>query len=295
MDTLESLGKRIATTEDLKSVVRTMKSLSAVNIRQYDQAVTALREYDRTIEMGFQVVLRGGRHASLQADKQDGRVVAVVFGSDHGLCGGFNREVTRFAIEDLRERHRLSSGDIHFLVVGARAASEVKAAGEALTRQFRMPGSVAGMTDTAQQILLEIDRCRQEDGAGRVLLFHNLRQEAARTSPRGLQLLPLHGRWLRHLTERPWPSRVLPAFTMDAASLFAALVRQHLFIALFRAGAESAASEHAMRLMAMQAAERNIEDHLGEMSADYRRRRQQTITEELLDIIGGFEVLSKPG
>lgn len=294
MDTLESLSKRIATTEDLKSVVHTMKSLSAVSIRQYDQAVTALREYDRTIEMGFQVVLRSGHHASLQADPPDGRVAAVVFGSDHGLCGGFNREVVHFAVEDLRERHRLASGDIRFLVAGARAASEIEAAGETVSRQFRMPGSVAGMTDTAQQILLEIDRCRQEEGVARVFLFHNLRQEAARTSPRGLQLLPLYGGWLRHLAERPWPSRALPTFTMDAASLFAALVRQHLFIALFRAGAESAASEHAMRLVAMQAAEHNIEDHLGEMTAEYRRKRQETITEELLDIVAGFEVLSTP-
>jgi len=79
---------------------------------------------------------------------------------------------------------------------------------------------------------------------------------------------------------------------MEPSALLAALVRQHLFISLFRAGAESAASEHATRLAAMQAAERNIDDHLDEMNGAYRQRRQALITEELLDVVAGFEALT---
>ena len=79
---------------------------------------------------------------------------------------------------------------------------------------------------------------------------------------------------------------------MDTEALFAALVRQHLFMGLFHTGAESAASEHATRLAAMQAAERNIEDHLTEMNTAFRRLRQASITEELLDVVAGFEALS---
>ncbi len=61
---------------------------------------------------------------------------------------------------------------------------------------------------------------------------------------------------------------------------------------MFRAGAESTASEHATRLGAMQAAARNIDEHLDEMNAEYRRVRQQFITEELLDVVAGFEALT---
>ena len=81
-------------------------------------------------------------------------------------------------------------------------------------------------------------------------------------------------------------------FTMDPAALFAALARQHLFVTLYRATAESLASEHASRLVAMQTAEKNIEEHLTETTAAYRRKRQEAITSELLEIVAGFEASS---
>ena len=290
METLEALGKHIATTQDLRSIVRTMKSLSAVSIRQYERAVEALRDHSRTIEMGLQVLLRHGGFTVPEPERPEGATLAIVFGSDHGLCGRFNREIVRFAREEVKRRGG-GRDDILYLVAGARAAAQLDAAGERLGRTFLLPGSVAGLTETAQAILLEIDAHRTRRTVARVLVFNNMHSEGSTASPDGAQLLPLDPEWLRRLAERPWRSRSLPAFTMDAAELFAALVRQHLFIGLFRAGAESAASEHAARLAAMQAAERNIEDHLTEMNAAYRRVRQASITEELLDVVAGFEAL----
>ncbi len=79
---------------------------------------------------------------------------------------------------------------------------------------------------------------------------------------------------------------------MDWQRLFSALVREHLFIALYRAFAESVATENASRLASMQAAEKNIQNHLSGLTGQYHRSRQQTITEELLDIVAGFETLA---
>ena len=79
---------------------------------------------------------------------------------------------------------------------------------------------------------------------------------------------------------------------MEPGALLSSLVRRHLFVTLYQAFAEALASEHASRLSAMQAAERNIEDHLDELRAELARTRQEAITAELLDIVGGFEALS---
>jgi len=73
--------------------------------------------------------------------------------------------------------------------------------------------------------------------------------------------------------------------------LFSALIRQHLFVVLYRAVAESLASENASRLASMQAAEKNIQEHLAGLTMRYHQERQQSITEELLDIVTGFETL----
>jgi F-type H+-transporting ATPase subunit gamma len=73
--------------------------------------------------------------------------------------------------------------------------------------------------------------------------------------------------------------------------LLSALIRQYLFVALHRATVESLASENAARLSSMQAAEKNIEERLTDLTAEYRQQRQNSITGELLDIVSGFEAL----
>jgi len=79
---------------------------------------------------------------------------------------------------------------------------------------------------------------------------------------------------------------------MDWRRLFQALIRHHLFGSLYRAFAESLASEHASRLTSMQGAEKNIEARLAELKAQFHQLRQMSITEELLDIVSGFTALT---
>jgi F-type H+-transporting ATPase subunit gamma len=82
---------------------------------------------------------------------------------------------------------------------------------------------------------------------------------------------------------------------MDRNRLFSALLRQYLFISLFRAFGDSLASENASRLASMQGAEKNIRDLLETLYNQYHQRRQMAITEELLDIVSGFEALESEG
>ena len=95
------------------------------------------------------------------------------------------------------------------------------------------------------------------------------------------------------MEEEVWPSRSLPTFSMDHEQLFARLLRQYLFVTLFRACAESQASEHTSRLSAMQSAQRNLDDRLEEVTLTYRRARQTVITSELLDLVSGFEAITR--
>ena len=290
METLEALGKRIATTKDLQSIVRTMKSLSAVSIRQYEQAAAALMEYNRTIELGLQVLLRERPVPDAMRAQPELATAAIVFGSDHGLCGRFNEQIGRFAHAEMRKRIAVARDRV-YLAVGGQAATRLESLNERIDECFFLPGAVKGLTATAHAILLKIDTWQTGRGIGRVLLFHNARAADSTAAPAMVQLLPLDVGWLDRIAARHWPSRVLPTHTMDSQALFASLIREHLFVSIYRAGAESMASEHATRLASMQAAERNIQEHLEEMSGAFRRRRQEAITEELLDIVGGYESL----
>ena len=154
------------------------------------------------------------------------------------------------------------------------------------------PGNVEGLTETVQSLLIRLDTLLALRPGARILIFHNRRREEVAAQPHVTQLLPLDKDQLLGLAQQPWPSRCLPTFSMEFDRLFAALVRQHLFVALFRAAAELVASEQASRLLAMQAAERNIEQHLDEVNAEYRAQRQQQITDEIIDLLSGFEAIA---
>lgn len=288
MDSLESVGKRIATTRNLRSIVRTMKSLSAVSIRQYEEASDALRQYSETIELGLHVVLRSRATMVPMTASSDGDTGLIVFGSDYGLCGRFNEQIAQFARSEAGNE---DAGRRRWLPIGARVSALLESVNEQVDACHFLPGSVSGMTATAHSILLKVDEWRETQGINRVLLVHNRRENGANAVPNLVRLLPLDMNWLHRLAKRQWPSRRLPTFTMNDADLFSFLVRQHLFVAIFQAGVESIASEHATRLASMQSAERNIDEHLDEMDAAFRRKRQQTITEEMMDVVAGYETL----
>lgn len=84
---------------------------------------------------------------------------------------------------------------------------------------------------------------------------------------------------------------MLPSFPHDWEELLVGLLRQDLFVALYRSVAEGKAAEHGARLSAMQAAEQNIEERIDRLRNEYHQLRQAQITEQLLDVVSGFEVL----
>jgi F-type H+-transporting ATPase subunit gamma len=86
----------------------------------------------------------------------------------------------------------------------------------------------------------------------------------------------------------------LPEVLGDATATLRSLIRGYLFVSLFRACAESLASENASRLAAMERADKNIDELLGTLKATFHRLRQTGIDEELFDVISGFEALSPP-
>jgi F-type H+-transporting ATPase subunit gamma len=292
MQTLESLKRKIKTAEDLQSVVKTMKALAAVNIRQYERAVESLSDYNRTVEMGLQVLLKQ-KPAVLQFRQGSGkRWGAIVFGSDQGMCGQLNDQIVTHALEDL-DRRGVGMDDRIVLAVGLRAAGRLEDAGQPVEETFSVPGSTSGITPLVQELLWVLETWPAR-GIERVGLYFSEHLSAASYRPELFLLLPIDEEWLARVGAGSWPGRCLPLFTMDWDRLFSRLIRQYLFVSLYRAFAESLASENASRLSSMQGAERNIEEMLSRLQARFQQQRQMSITEELLDIVSGYEALADP-
>ena len=248
METIESLRRKIVVTEDLREVVKTMKTLAAVSIRQYEKAVASLRQYSHTVEMGMQIVMRGQREESSQPRPAPGRRLgAIIFGSELGMCGQFNELLVSYALERCNEL-QVAKKDRAIVAVGARAVSRLEEAGEQVESYFAVPGAVSGITSRVQELLLKIEAWQCPGGVERIMLFHHQPVSGAVYRPQAVPLLPVDLDWLDSLGQKPWPSRVLPTFTMARPRLVYALLGQHLFVSLYRAFAESLASENAARL-----------------------------------------------
>lgn len=294
MTNAQSLQAKIHHVEDLQAVVKTMKALAAVSIRQYEQAVAVLGEYSQSIETGFQIVLQQ-RHfqgeppippALSSSPLPCQRVAAIIFGSDRGLCGQFNERIATFALSQLQDYHPLIA------IAGERLITPLESENCQIDQQFAVPAAVGGIVDLTSEILLAIEAWQKQESLDRVILFYNEPRGGTTYNPRQFQLLPLDREWLYSLSQRSWSTNEIPLLTMNEEEFLSALIRQYLFLYLFRAAAASLASENASRLSSMQSAEKNIQDRISDLTSEYRRQRQSAITSELLDVVSGFEALS---
>ncbi len=290
MATVQGLGRKIRVGEELRSVVGTMKGLAAVSIHEYEEAVEALREYTETIELGMQILFAARPEAVPRRRRAAGRAGAVVIGTDQGLCGPLNRDIARAAVRWFSEEE-VPPGDRVVASLGVRAARELELAGSQVDHRPMLPESVESIAAAVEDLLPMIDEWRASRGVSRVvIIFHHPVRRTQRTV-RVFQVLPPDARRFASIAGRRWPTRMLPGFPHPWIELLRGLVRQDLFIALYRAIAEAKAAEHGARLAAMQAAEQNIDERLAELRTDYRQLRQAEITAGLLDVVSGYEAL----
>jgi F-type H+-transporting ATPase subunit gamma len=286
-----SLRHKIASADDLESVVRTMKAMAASNIGQYENAVRSLGDYYRTVQLGLAACLRHDSPPAIAGHRMHQKtnaIGAIVFGSDQGLVGQFNEVMVEFVAETLGKL----PGKKTVWAVGERIQSRLEETDLSPLAGFTLPNSISAITPLVGQILIEMEAHREKDEITQVYVFHNQPKAGAIYTPVSQRLLPLDAVWRRDLAATKWPTGNLPEVFGENEKILRALVHEYLFVSLFSACAESLASENASRLAAMQRAEKNIDELLEDLNRTFHRLRQSGIDEELFDVISGFEALS---
>ena len=292
-DSLANLRRKISGAGELRSVVRTMKAVAAANIGQYEKSVRSLVDYNRTVELGLGACFRANHDVPLVTEKkrkmQPGDIGAVIFGSDQGLVGQFNDVVVDFALK------KITGFSVKPVVwaVGERVHARVRDENLSLMGLLPVPISVNAITSLVGQILEETKNPKDYSEVTELHLFYNHPTSGSIYTPISIQLLPLNGHWRKRIETFPWPTKTLPQVIDQGTTTLRAFIREYLFVSLFRACAESLASENASRLAAMQRADKNIDELLLSLNANFHRLRQSEIDEELFDVVSGFEALRK--
>ena len=292
-DTASSLRRKISGAGDLQSVVRSMKTLAASSIGQYERAVSALADYYRTVELGLGACFResdpGGPRVRSDEPVVAGALGAIVFGSDQGLVGQFNDVIADFAIKTLGAL----PGKAQVWAVGDRVHARLADAGLPLVGLLAVPTSVKAINPLVDQLQIESESHRGTRPYAGLYVFHNCPRAGSLYEPTSQRLLPLDAQWQRRLANVPWPTGNVPEILGSGTGTLRLLIREYLFISIFRACAESLASENASRLAAMERADKNINDLLTTLNGTFHRVRQSGIDEELFDVVAGFEARSE--
>ncbi len=264
-----SLQRRQQSAGELGSVVRTMKAIS----------------------LGLYASFKRGQLRVIADDTnhQNQTTVAIIFGSDQGLVGRFNDSVAEFGQHALQHL----SGQIETWAVGERVYFLLADAGHTPTRLFHVPNSISAITPLVHDILIKSEQYRQKNQFYRFYIVHNKPLSDEGYLQTRQQLYPPDEKWYEEITALEWPSENLPEVIGAAEGTLRALIREYLFVSIYKACAESLAAENASRLAAMQRAEKNIDEMLQALKQDYNRLRKSTIDSELFDVIAGFEALKK--
>ena len=281
---LASLQHKINSAGDLQSVVRTMKAMAAVNITQYENAVNSLADY---YHVCFHQSNTAGTTANYMLNDNHNNIAVIAFGSDQGLVGQFNNVLAEFLIKTLQTY----PGKKHVWAIGERIQPLLSTIDMDAGKTYRLPICLDTISELVGDLILEIEWQRENKGINQLIVFHNKPTSKSSYAATFHQLLPFDQNWKDELVMDNWPSRSLPELLNSQKTTFKALIREYLFVSIYKACAESLASENASRLEAMLRAEKNIEELLDGLNRNYRHQRQTGIDEELFDLVAGYEAL----
>jgi len=291
---LETIRRKIESAKDLHSVVKTMKALAAVNIHTYEKAVRAINFYYQNIEAGLQAVLKENPEILKTPASDDSESIGIiVFGSQRGMAGNFNLPVVTMLDSWLKKKGLKQRSSLIACVIGDRISEPLKDIGISTNYNLDFPVFRYHLDGTIQDMLLIIEKWRFQKKTSQIHLFYNSPISGSSFKSGHFQLYPLNPKWLKELAGKEWASPSIPLQTIPVDTLFNLIIRQYFYISLYKAFIESMASENTSRLLAMRKAEQNIEEKLEGLDAQFNKQRQNAITEEILDIVAGFEALTK--
>ncbi len=326
MASLREIKDRIGSVRSTLKITSAMKLVASAKLRKAQKAIEALRPYERTLGEILASLQYGGispeppaalkslsdfaskvpgpgrsadaDFASLELPRgeglqnHEGPTAVVAIASNSSLCGGFNANVVRKALETIRG----CEGEVEVYPLGRKMTDALRRAGYTADQDYN--DLVAHPSYEQSSALARRLAERFERGElARVVLVYTSFVSASRQEPVAETYLPFDGDKILRvaqddnkngrdviLSESEESEYLLEP---DAAALAAQLLPQVTLLKFHAAILDSAAAEQAARTLAMQTASDNAEDLLGELTLEYNKGRQQKITAEILDLLGG--------
>ncbi|HXH82094.1 MAG TPA: ATP synthase F1 subunit gamma [Candidatus Tectomicrobia bacterium] len=294
MATLRDIRRRIRSVQSTQKITRAMKLVAAAKLRRAQERILAARPYaGKMAELLGNLVTAAGEDGAphpLLEQRQGPRRQIVVITADRGLAGAFNSYVIRRALELIRES---DAGRLSLVLVGRKGRDFYRRRGYPIKRD--MVGFWDRLQFSHAQELADFFMQQYLDGeVDEVHLVYNEFRSVAVQRPVRVQLLPIP-RGEAGTGEPAAAQAVEYIYEPSAEAILGDLLPRHVRIQVYRALMESLAGEYGARMTAMEAATKNAKEMIDVLTIQYNKARQERITKELLDIVGGAEALKEAG
>lgn len=288
---LKEIRTRIASVKTTRQVTSAMKMVSAAKLKKAQDAILQIRPYADKLHQILVSMSSSLENTDNSIFTQQTiipeKILIVLITSNRGLCGGFNTNITKKAIElvNVKYKHQFDSGNVEFLCIGKQGERQLK------HRAIKTGANKNDIYDAitfsnVTEIAMEIMNGFAEKQYDRVELVYNQFKNAAVQVQVCEQFLPVQ-------IEEEEPHGSFHDFIYEPSkeNLIQELIPRSLKIQFYKALLDSYASEHGARMTAMHQATDNATALLGEFTLQYNKARQATITNEILEIVSGAEAL----
>lgn len=300
MSSLREIKDRIGSVRSTLKITNAMKLVSSAKLRKAQQAIEALRPYEATLSAILAEVSTRG--VGIAGNPAASRIAVVAVASNSSLCGSFNGNVLRKTLEVLRDGTPLggSASLADVFPIGRRIADPLRKAGFPAARDLNELAAHPGY-EAASELAQSLTDAYAAGVYSKVILIYNHFVTASRQEVVCETYLPWNDSPTKRAENVGDPGSeegvayengdfcgryiVEPSPSSVAETLLPQVMRLKIYAMLL----DSAAAEHAARMIAMQTATDNAQDILDELTLEYNKGRQQQITAEILDIVGGSQ------
>ncbi|HSF05638.1 MAG TPA: ATP synthase F1 subunit gamma [Methylomirabilota bacterium] len=287
MATLRDIRRRIRSVQSTQKITRAMKLVAAAKLRRAQERILAARPYaGKMAELLGNLVSAAGSDGAahpLLEQREGPRRQVVIITADRGLAGAFNSNIIRNALALIRGS---SQADVTLVVVGRKGRDFYR------RRPWTIKRTLLGFWDRlafshAQELADFFMTQFLEGEVDEVHLVYNEFRSVAVQRPVRVQLLPI----ARVAGQGSESAAVEYLYEPGPEAILGDLLPRHVRTQVYRALMESVAGEHGARMTAMEAATKNAKEMIDILTIQYNKARQEKITKELLDIVGGAEAL----
>lgn len=281
--------RRIRSVKNTQQITKAMKMVAAAKLRRAQESAEASRPYTNTLQgtlARLAAVSFDVRHPLLDKREDVRKVGYIVVTADRGLCGAYNTNIIKEALQHMDSDERNVEKGI--IAVGKRGRDFFRKRG-GLDAEFINLGDNVGYAD-AREIAQYVMNAYENGEIDEVYLVYARFVNVIRQIPTVTKLLPLQ----TPEEEASESTRVIDyLYEPSAEQILLTLLPKYVGSQIYHAMLESKASEHGARMTAMGNATENASEIIGNLELAMNKARQAAITDEILDIVGGAEALNK--